>query len=102
MTLLGGKWVKEKDKKVMRITKKQASRLDIAFCKGRIFDEQQSGRTVAYRNSAIGEIEVSDCYHHRGKLFAPSNIGMINTTYHLGVQGDYDKLLSECNIELYD
>ena len=80
MELLGGKWVKENGKKVMRITKKQASTLDLAFCKGRIFSEEQSGRTVAYRNSAIGEIEVSDYFHHRGKIFAPSNIGMVETT----------------------
>lgn len=102
MELLGGKWIIEKGKKVMRITKKQASRLDQAFCKGRIFSEEQSGRTVAYRNSAIGEIEVSDCYHHRGKVFAPSNIGMVNTTYQLGITTEYEAILSDCGIEIYD
>lgn len=96
----GGVW-DDKEKKFL-MTREQAKRLENIFRIGKLFNDEESGRTVAYRNRTEGEIVLEDEWGNHMRITPGANIGIIKTTYTLGISQEFDQILHDLGICLYD
>ena len=89
-------------KLLFAITQEEAKQLNHYFRIGLVLDKNESGRTVAYRHGKIGKVILLDDFGNLSEEEVVSGVGIVETTYSLGITTQFEKFLSGIGVQIYD
>lgn len=84
------------------ITERETKYLNKYFRIGLVLNKNESGRTVAYRHGNLGKTILLDYQYNALEQEITSGIGIVETTYSLGISSQFEKFLSKIGVQIYD